>query len=95
MKTITLKLEDEKKIIDFCSLNDLDVDEFMYICFKKGFDIERYGLLGVDETNTLDKQNIELNVLNEKLIACNEKRGLLEETLFKLKAEIMKNKKND
>jgi hypothetical protein len=31
----------------FCSSNNIeDVDDFMYRCFKQGFDIEKYGLLG-------------------------------------------------
>ena len=31
----------------FCELQEIkDVDNFMYLCFKQGFDIKRYGLLG-------------------------------------------------
>ena len=31
----------------FCESQEIkDVDNFMYLCFKQGFDIKRYGLLG-------------------------------------------------
>lgn len=38
-----------KDIKSFIELNKIEnVDEFVNKCFKKGFDIERYGLLGVE-----------------------------------------------
>jgi DNA repair exonuclease SbcCD ATPase subunit len=31
----------------FCKLNNIkDIDEFLYLCFKQGFDIKKFGLLG-------------------------------------------------
>lgn len=91
MIEIKLKPEDEKKVIDFCALNSLINDEFVYLCFKKGFDIERYGLLGLNEEKNCDS---ELSDLNDKLTSCNKKRKALEETLSELKLQIAKHKKD-
>lgn len=34
----------------YCEVNNiLDIDKFVFKCFKQGFDIERYGLLGENE----------------------------------------------
>lgn len=42
-------------ITKFCELNGiLDIDDFVLKCFKKGFDIERYGLL-TDNENEVTK----------------------------------------
>ena len=31
----------------FCKLNNIeDKDDFIYLCFKQGFDIKKFGLLG-------------------------------------------------
>ena len=51
----------------FCSSNNIeDVDDFMYRCFKQGFDIEKYGLLG----NTLndDEKEVIKEVIVEKRV---------------------------
>lgn len=44
----------DKKTMDsmskYCEVNNiLDIDKFVFKCFKQGFDIERYGLLGENE----------------------------------------------
>ena len=34
-------------VFAFCEDENIkDIDNFMYLCFKQGFDIKRYGLLG-------------------------------------------------
>jgi len=51
----------------FCSANNIeDIDDFMYRCFKQGFDIERYGLLG-NSANVSEKEVIK-EVIVEKRI---------------------------
>jgi len=51
----------------FCSANNIeDIDDFMYRCFKQGFDIERYGLLG-NSVNGGEKEVIK-EVIVEKLV---------------------------
>ena len=48
----------------FCSTNNLeDIDDFMYRCFKKGFDIEKYGLLG--KTGGEQEKRVEIEVIRE------------------------------
>ena len=51
----------------FCESEEIkDVDQFMYLCFKQGFDIKRYGFLG----KTLDEGEKDLikEVIVEKLV---------------------------
>ena len=46
------KIFDKKtleSISKYCETNNiLDIDKFVFKCFKQGFDIERYGLLSED-----------------------------------------------
>ena len=51
----------------FCESEDIkDIDKFMYLCFKQGFDIKRYGLLG--ETLNEGEKNLETSVVEEKQV---------------------------
>ena len=59
----------DKKIIqtvtEFCSANNIeDIDDFIYRCFKQGFDIQRFGLLG----NSLneDEKHLKTDDIGEK-----------------------------
>jgi DNA repair exonuclease SbcCD ATPase subunit len=46
----------------FCESQEIkDIDQFMYLCFKQGFDIKRYGFLG----KTLNEGEKYLNTDNE------------------------------
>ena len=48
-----------KTVSEYCeSENIKDVDHFMFLCFKQGFDIKRYGLLG----ETLNEGEKHLNI---------------------------------
>jgi hypothetical protein len=64
------KIFDKKNIqtvSEFCSVNKIeDVDDFMYRCFKQGFDIERFGLLG----NSLNdgKKDLKTGIVDEKQV---------------------------
>jgi hypothetical protein len=49
----------------FCSENEIkDVDGFILKCFKQGFDIKKYGLLG--ETLNEDEKDLKKDVVEEK-----------------------------
>ena len=51
----------------FCESQDIkDVDKFMYLCFKQGFDIKRYGLLG--ETLNEGEKDLIKEVIVEKRV---------------------------
>ena len=61
----------DKKIMQavsaFCSSNNIeDVDDFIYRCFKQGFDIEKYGFLG--KTVNEDEKNLITEVIVEKQV---------------------------
>jgi hypothetical protein len=61
----------DKKIIQavstFCELNKIeDIDEFIKKCFKTGFNIEKYGLLG--KTLNDDEKDLKTGVVEEKHI---------------------------
>ncbi len=43
----------------YCEVNNiLDIDKFVFRCFKQGFDIERYGLLG--DNNPIQTKEVEI-----------------------------------
>ena len=51
----------------FCeSENIKDIDQFMYLCFKQGFDIKKYGLLG--ETLNEGEKDLIKEVIVEKQV---------------------------
>ena len=56
----SVEVKNNKEIYDFCMINGItDINKFIQECFKQGFDIKRYGLLG--ETG-------EKKVIVEKLV---------------------------
>lgn len=43
----SIEIKDKKEIYDFCMLNGItDINKFIQDCFKQGFDIKKYGLIG-------------------------------------------------
>ena len=51
----------------FCESEDIkDVDNFMYLCFKQGFDIRKYGLLG--KTLNEGEKDLKTGGIEEKLV---------------------------
>jgi len=58
----------------YCSANNIDdIDEFIYKCFKQGFDIKKYGLLGKTlnegekdlKTGGIEEKRAEIEVIRE------------------------------
>jgi hypothetical protein len=58
----------------FCEPENIkDIDQFMYLCFKQGFDIKRYGLLGETlnegekhlKTGGTQEKRVEIEVIRE------------------------------
>ena len=42
-----IDIKNTKEIYDFCLLNKImDIDGFINKCFKKGFNLEKYGMIG-------------------------------------------------
>jgi predicted RNase H-like nuclease (RuvC/YqgF family) len=51
-------------IVKYCDANNItDIENFIFRCFKQGFDIQRYGLLG--ETNENTNVVVEKEVIKE------------------------------
>ena len=58
----------------FCDAQEIkDVDNFVYLCFKQGFDIRKYGLLGKTlnegekdlKTGGIEEKRVEIEVIRE------------------------------
>jgi len=58
----------------FCKLNNIeDKDDFIYLCFKQGFDIKKFGLLGETlnegekhlKTGGIEEKRVEIEVIRE------------------------------
>ena len=58
----------------FCDAQEIkDVDNFIYLCFKQGFDIRKYGLLGKTlnegekdlKTGVIEEKRVEIEVIRE------------------------------
>ena len=47
--TINLTTSENKDLIAYCKLNNLNIDEILKKSYVKGFNIEKYGLLSQNE----------------------------------------------
>ena len=56
--TINFSSSELKDLNAFCKLNELDVDEFVKLCFDQGYQIEKYGLLNSDGVKVVEKEVI-------------------------------------
>jgi hypothetical protein len=95
--SLTLKLSDTdlQNVKKFCELNNIeDVEKYIQYCFKKGYAIDKYGLINGNEPKVIE---IEVEKIVEKIVdkPCDEtKIKLLEGTLQTLKKELLlKNEK--
>ena len=62
-----IELTNSKEIYDYCLLNQIvDINGFIQKCFKKGFDIEKYGLLG--KSGGDGEKRVEIEVIREKRV---------------------------
>ena len=92
-----LKLSDNdlQNVKMFCTINNIeDVEKYIQYCFKKGYAIDKYGLINGKEPEVIE---IEVEKIVEKIVdkPCDEtKIKLLEGTLQTLKKELsLKNEK--
>ena len=92
-----LKLSDSdlQNVQKFCELNNIeDIEKYIQYCFKKGYAIDKYGLINGKEPEVIQ---IEVEKIVEKIVdkPCDEtKIKLLEGTLQTLKKELsLKNEK--
>jgi hypothetical protein len=86
---INLTEKEIKDVESFCKLNNIeDVTKYVHYCYKKGYAIDKYGLINGKEPEIVE---IEVEKIVEKIIdkPCDEtKIKLLEGTLQTLKKEL-------
>jgi len=64
--TIDISKQDHKDLISFCELNEItDIDGFVKLCFRKGYYIERYGLLNQGQLPDVIDREFEKEVVVE------------------------------
>ncbi len=95
LSMIKLSDSDLQNVQKFCELNNIeDVEKYIQYCFKKGYAIDKYGLINGKEPEVIQ---IEVEKIVEKIVdkPCDEtKIKLLEGTLQTLKKELsLKNEK--
>ena len=71
----------------FCESQEIkDIDQFMYLCFKQGFDIKRYGFLG----KTLNEGEKDLKTDNEGEKDLSDSRKMGGEQEKRVEIEVIK-----
>lgn len=95
LSMLRLSESDLQNIQKFCELNNIeDIEKYIQYCFKKGYAIDKYGLINGKEPEVIE---IEVEKIVEKIVdkPCDEtKIKLLEGTLQTLKKELsLKNEK--
>ena len=66
-QTHNFEITNFKDVYDYCYLNKvMDINSFVNKCFKQGFDIEKYGLLG--KTGDDNEKRVEIEVIREKQV---------------------------
>ena len=92
---LTISRQLEPDFISFCKLNDIqDIETFRFECFKKGYYIEKYGLLGEDDEIKPWEIVVEKEVIKEvevENIFQKEQEIQEIETKFSTKMEEMEN----
>jgi hypothetical protein len=63
-----IDIKNTKEIYDFCLLNKImDIDGFINKCFKKGFNLEKYGMIGeVDNEVKGEEEGKEIDASPER-----------------------------
>ena len=95
LSMLKISESDLQNVQKFCELNNIeDVEKYIQYCFKKGYAIDKYGLINGKEPEVIE---IEVEKIVEKIVdkPCDEtKIKLLEGTLQTLKKELsLKNEK--
>lgn len=67
--TIDLSNQDYKDLMTFCELNEIKlVDDFVRLCFRKGYYIEKYGLLNQGQLPEVIDRELEREVVKEVIV---------------------------
>lgn len=87
----------ENDFVSFCKLNEInDIEQFRFECFKKGYYIEKYGLLGEDDEikpwEVIVEKEVPVEVVKEVVVGskdCDEKLVMLTQTLQNVRNELI------
>ena len=83
--TIDINKSDSSDIQSFCDLNEItDTDGFVQLCFRKGYYIERYGLLNQGQLPEVIEREFEKEVIVED----NSKIEELQNEIYILKGKL-------
>ena len=83
--SLNLDKQSQKELIEYCKLNNIeDVDKFFQKCFKRGYDIERYGLIG----NNVEPEKIIEYVIKE--VPTEVIKYVEKETIKEIPIEVIK-----
>lgn len=93
----TISQSIEKDFLNFCKLNNIDdVEQFRFECFKKGYYIDKYGLLGEDDEikpwEVVVEKEVVKEVVKEVEVGskdCDEKLVLITQTVQNLRNEMI------
>jgi Mg2+ and Co2+ transporter CorA len=78
--TINLSIQDHKDLMTFCELNEIKlVEDFVRLCFRKGYYIEKYGLLNQGELPEVIDRELEKEVIREVIV---EKEVFIEKSVI-------------
>ncbi len=65
--TINLTQKEIKDIQQFCNLNKIeDIPTFLHTCAWKGYEVEKFGILG--KTGGIQEKRVEIEVIREKRV---------------------------
>ena len=63
----SIEIKDNKDVYEYCRLNGItDINKFIQECFKQGYDIKKYGLIG--NTGGVEEKRVEIEVIREKRV---------------------------
>ncbi len=67
--TINLSKQDHNDLVSFCKMNGIElVEDFVKLCFRKGYYIEKYGLLNQGNLPEVIDREFEKEVIKEILV---------------------------
>lgn len=67
--TIDISKQDYNDLTSFCKLNDIElVDDFVRLCLRKGFYIEKYGLLNQGQLPDVIERELEKEIVKEVIV---------------------------
>ena len=90
LQTIEIPKKSYENIVKFCELNDIEnYDSFVLACLMKGYNIEKYGLLGEGESMFVEvEKEVPVEVVKEVYVADLESIKKLENTIQSLNDEL-------